>query len=294
MAIKVGINGFGRIGRNIMRAALAHHDIDIVAVNDITDTKTLAHLLKYDSILGNLTVPVTAGLVLLVVFFLPRRRTLHDLLSNLQVLRHAPRGGEILPPGLHLEFRLEIQHLVEPVSSVAERHLFGLLDYVRGLLQLESGKVDACEADRGLDGLVGRLVEGLLVAVDGLVNVSLFLIKASEEHERRGREHRQEGPQDAQQDEQRAERPVHRAHGGGAMQPQVFGVFAAVLSAGVLIFSQGGTVAAEKARSGGRAMEAYVPVAMPPGEIELQRTFFSPSCMAAHTVRWFTAAFAAP
>jgi glyceraldehyde 3-phosphate dehydrogenase len=61
MAIKVGINGFGRIGRNIMRAALAHHDVDIVAVNDITDTATLAHLLKYDSILGNLTVPVTAS-----------------------------------------------------------------------------------------------------------------------------------------------------------------------------------------------------------------------------------------
>ena len=60
MAIKVGINGFGRIGRNIMRAALAHHDVDIVAVNDITDARTLAHLLKYDSVLGNLTVPVSA------------------------------------------------------------------------------------------------------------------------------------------------------------------------------------------------------------------------------------------
>jgi glyceraldehyde 3-phosphate dehydrogenase len=60
MAIRVGINGFGRIGRNILRAALAHHDVDVVAVNDITDTNTLAHLLKYDSILGNLTVPVSA------------------------------------------------------------------------------------------------------------------------------------------------------------------------------------------------------------------------------------------
>jgi glyceraldehyde 3-phosphate dehydrogenase len=60
MAIKVGINGFGRIGRNIMRAAQAHHDVDIVAVNDITDAATLAHLLKYDSVLGNLTVPVSA------------------------------------------------------------------------------------------------------------------------------------------------------------------------------------------------------------------------------------------
>src|SRR5215204_3598668 len=61
MAIKVGINGFGRIGRNIMRAALAHHDVDVVAVNDITDAATLAHLLKYDSVLGNLAVPVSAA-----------------------------------------------------------------------------------------------------------------------------------------------------------------------------------------------------------------------------------------
>jgi glyceraldehyde-3-phosphate dehydrogenase/erythrose-4-phosphate dehydrogenase len=50
MAIKVGINGFGRIGRNIMRAAMAYDDIDIVAVNDLTSAATLAHLLKYDSI----------------------------------------------------------------------------------------------------------------------------------------------------------------------------------------------------------------------------------------------------
>ena len=54
MAVKVGINGFGRIGRNIFRAALGRGDIDFVAVNDITDTGTLAHLLKYDSVLGNL------------------------------------------------------------------------------------------------------------------------------------------------------------------------------------------------------------------------------------------------
>ena len=54
MAIKVGINGFGRIGRNIMRAALDDEGIDFVAVNDITDARTLAHLLKYDSVLGNL------------------------------------------------------------------------------------------------------------------------------------------------------------------------------------------------------------------------------------------------
>src|ERR1700681_2694944 len=54
MAVKVGINGFGRIGRNIMRAALGDKEIDFVAVNDLTDAATLAHLLKYDSVLGNL------------------------------------------------------------------------------------------------------------------------------------------------------------------------------------------------------------------------------------------------
>jgi glyceraldehyde 3-phosphate dehydrogenase (phosphorylating) len=60
MAIKVGINGFGRIGRNLMRAAMAHDDIDIVAVNDLTNAATLAHLLKYDSILGNLKADIVA------------------------------------------------------------------------------------------------------------------------------------------------------------------------------------------------------------------------------------------
>jgi glyceraldehyde 3-phosphate dehydrogenase len=59
MAIKVGINGFGRIGRNIMRTALKDKDIQFVAVNDITDAKTLAHLLKYDSVLGNLPNTIT-------------------------------------------------------------------------------------------------------------------------------------------------------------------------------------------------------------------------------------------
>ena len=60
MAVKVGINGFGRIGRNIFRAALGDSGIDIVAVNDITDANTLAHLLKYDSVLGNLDEDVRA------------------------------------------------------------------------------------------------------------------------------------------------------------------------------------------------------------------------------------------
>lgn len=61
MAIKVGINGFGRIGRNVLRTALADPNLEFVAVNDLTDPKTLAHLLKYDSILGNLPHKITAG-----------------------------------------------------------------------------------------------------------------------------------------------------------------------------------------------------------------------------------------
>jgi glyceraldehyde 3-phosphate dehydrogenase len=61
MAIRVGINGFGRIGRNIMRAALDDDGIDFVAVNDITDANTLAHLLKYDSVLGNLDRQIEAS-----------------------------------------------------------------------------------------------------------------------------------------------------------------------------------------------------------------------------------------
>jgi glyceraldehyde 3-phosphate dehydrogenase len=61
MAVKVGINGFGRIGRNVFRAALGNPEIDFVAVNDLTSPATLAHLLKYDSILGNLKQEVVAG-----------------------------------------------------------------------------------------------------------------------------------------------------------------------------------------------------------------------------------------
>jgi len=59
MAVKVGINGFGRIGRNVVRAGLHRDDIEFVAVNDLTDTKTLAHLLKYDSVLGPLHEEIT-------------------------------------------------------------------------------------------------------------------------------------------------------------------------------------------------------------------------------------------
>jgi glyceraldehyde 3-phosphate dehydrogenase len=61
MAVRVGINGFGRIGRNIMRAAMKHPDIDFVAVNDLTNAATLAHLLKYDSVIGNLDAEVKAS-----------------------------------------------------------------------------------------------------------------------------------------------------------------------------------------------------------------------------------------
>jgi len=61
MAVKVGINGFGRIGRNVLRASLGNPEIDFVAVNDLTSPATLAHLLKYDSILGNLKNDIKAG-----------------------------------------------------------------------------------------------------------------------------------------------------------------------------------------------------------------------------------------
>ena len=61
MAVKVGINGFGRIGRNVLRASLGNPEIDFVAVNDLTDPKTLAHLLKHDSVLGNLQNDVQYG-----------------------------------------------------------------------------------------------------------------------------------------------------------------------------------------------------------------------------------------
>ncbi|HTV55984.1 MAG TPA: glyceraldehyde 3-phosphate dehydrogenase NAD-binding domain-containing protein, partial [Terriglobia bacterium] len=61
MSVKVGINGFGRIGRNVLRASLDDPEIEFVAVNDITDPKTLAHLLKHDSVLGTLNAEVGYG-----------------------------------------------------------------------------------------------------------------------------------------------------------------------------------------------------------------------------------------
>ena len=67
MAVKVGINGFGRIGRNVFRASLGNPEIEFVAVNDLTSPATLAHLLKYDSILGNLHHTITADEDLITV-----------------------------------------------------------------------------------------------------------------------------------------------------------------------------------------------------------------------------------
>ena len=61
MSIKLGINGFGRIGRLVFRASLSNPDIEVVAINDLTDTKTIAHLLKYDSVHGQLNLPVESS-----------------------------------------------------------------------------------------------------------------------------------------------------------------------------------------------------------------------------------------
>lgn len=67
MTVKVGINGFGRIGRNVFRAALNNSNIEIVAINDLTDANMLAHLLKYDTVHGTLTEDVTVDGEYLVV-----------------------------------------------------------------------------------------------------------------------------------------------------------------------------------------------------------------------------------
>lgn len=61
MTVKLGINGFGRIGRVVFRAALKNPDVEVVAINDLTDTKTIAHLLKYDSVHGQFPLKVEAG-----------------------------------------------------------------------------------------------------------------------------------------------------------------------------------------------------------------------------------------
>ena len=67
MTVKMGINGFGRIGRNVFRAALNNPNVEIVAVNDLTDAKMLAHLLQYDTVHGKLAETVTVDGEYLVV-----------------------------------------------------------------------------------------------------------------------------------------------------------------------------------------------------------------------------------
>src|SRR6202035_22057 len=74
MSVKVAINGFGRIGRNVVRAGLHRSDIEFVAVNDLTDTKTLAHLLKYDSVLGRVPEKITHDAHSITI----RRKTIKD------------------------------------------------------------------------------------------------------------------------------------------------------------------------------------------------------------------------
>ena len=61
MRVKAGINGFGRIGRMVFRAAMNHPDVEVVAINDLTDAATMAHLLKYDSVHNRLDLPVATG-----------------------------------------------------------------------------------------------------------------------------------------------------------------------------------------------------------------------------------------
>jgi glyceraldehyde 3-phosphate dehydrogenase len=67
MTVKIGINGFGRIGRNVFRAALKNANVEVVAVNDLTDANTLAHLLKYDTVHGKLDAEVSVGENALIV-----------------------------------------------------------------------------------------------------------------------------------------------------------------------------------------------------------------------------------
>ena len=92
MAVKVGINGFGRIGRNVFRAALGNPAIEFVAVNDLTSPATLAHLLKYDSILGNLSHTITAGDDFIAVDGSPLENI--TILQDKTRIRHVHIGGK--------------------------------------------------------------------------------------------------------------------------------------------------------------------------------------------------------
>ncbi len=90
MSLKVGINGFGRIGRNFFRATFHDPDIDVVAVNDITDSKTLAHLLKYDSVLGILEADIQSSENAIIV--------------NGKKHKYSQRETRAIFPGKSLEF----------------------------------------------------------------------------------------------------------------------------------------------------------------------------------------------
>ncbi len=89
MAVRVGINGFGRIGRNILRASLGNKDIEFVAINDITDAPTLGHLLKYDSIYGKANADISVkdnSIVLKPVRITPAESTLQSVRDKIEAL----------------------------------------------------------------------------------------------------------------------------------------------------------------------------------------------------------------
>ena len=117
MPIKVGINGFGRIGRNLYRAAMGDPDIEFVAANDITDPKTLAHLLKYDSILGNLTANVGHGPDFIAV---DGKRTKVFKIKDPAEIDWASVGAEIVveSTGLFTKGPDARKHLRGPVKKV--------------------------------------------------------------------------------------------------------------------------------------------------------------------------------
>ena len=117
MAIKVGINGFGRIGRNVVRAGLHRSDIEFVAANDLTDTKTLAHLLKYDSILGPLHEDVKAEADAIVV---AGKRIKIFAIKDPSELDWSSFGAEIVieSTGKFTDAKLAAKHLKGTVKKV--------------------------------------------------------------------------------------------------------------------------------------------------------------------------------
>ena len=117
MAIKVGINGFGRIGRNVLRTALTDSNLDFVAVNDLTSPKTLAHLLKYDSVLGNLTNRISATDDSIIVdgrrSVSSLKRTQPNWTGNPSVRRLSSN-----PPASSPRPNWQVKHLRGPVEKV--------------------------------------------------------------------------------------------------------------------------------------------------------------------------------